>query len=110
MCIDKKLISKFIFYIVIPWPVADATVTQSLGELINIVTVYAAKWKVIGTLLGLPSGKLNSIEAGWPTNAEWCCYNMLEAWLNIDTTASWQKIQAVIAEVSGIQASVSKGE
>jgi len=51
---------------------------------------------VIGTLLGLPSGELNAIEAGYPTNVKWCCNQMLERWLEIDTTASWGKLLTVI--------------
>ena len=34
----------------------------------------------IGTLLGLPSGELRSIEVGCPTNVKWCCNQMLEKW------------------------------
>ena len=34
----------------------------------HITPQYAADWKVIGTLLGLPSGELKAIEAGYPTN------------------------------------------
>lgn len=88
------------------------TTTPSLKELENSVTPqHAAKWKVMGTLLGVPSGKLNAIEAGWPTNAEWCCNKMWETWLDVDTFASWEKIYAAIESpaVSGTQASVSKG-
>ena len=87
--------------------------TPSLAQLFKDVTPqHAANWKVIGTLLGLPSGKLNAIEAAWPTNLEWCCNKMLETWLDIDTTASWEKINAAIESpaVSGTQASVSKGK
>ena len=64
-------------------------------------------WKSIGTHLGLPRGKLCNIEAGWPTNVEWCCNQMLEVWLNTDTNASWRKIDKAIrrsvAAVSNVQ-------
>ena len=66
----------------------------------HITPQYAAEWKVIGTLLGLPSGKLNAIEAGYPTNVKWCCNQMLEMWLAMDTTASWRKLLAVIESPS----------
>ena len=62
----------------------------------DITPQYAADWKVIGTLLGLPSGELNAIEAGYPTNIKWCCNQMLEKWLEMDTTASWEKLHAAI--------------
>ena len=47
-------------------------------------------------LLDLPSGELKAIEAGYPTNVKWCCNQMLEKWLEVDTTASWRKLFAVI--------------
>ena len=62
----------------------------------HITPQYAADWKVIGTLLGLPSGELKAIEAGYPTNVKWCCNQMLEKWLEVDPTASWGKLFTVI--------------
>ena len=62
----------------------------------HITPEYAADWKVIGTLLGLSSGKVKAIEAGYPTNVKWCCDQMLEKWLEMDTTASWSKLFTVI--------------
>ena len=54
----------------------------SLKDLYQHITPqYAADWKVIGTLLGLPSGELKAIEIGYPTNVKWCCNQMLEKWL-----------------------------
>ena len=69
-----------------------------LKDLYQYVTPqYAADWKVIGTLLGLPSGELKAIEAGYPTNVKWCCNQMFEKWLETDTgAASWRKLFAVI--------------
>ena len=71
----------------------------------HITPQYAGDWKVIGTLLGLPSGELKAIEAGYPTNVKWCCNKMLEKWLEVDPTASWGKLLAVIESVA-----VSSGE
>ena len=62
----------------------------------HITPQYAADWKVIGILLGLPSGELNAIEAGYPTNVKWCCNQMLEKWLDIDATATWRKLLTII--------------
>ena len=72
----------------------------------HITPQYAADWKVIGTLLGLPSGELKAIEAGYPTNVKWCCNQMLEKWLEVDPNASWEKLISVIEShaVSGDQA------
>ena len=62
----------------------------------RIIPKHAADWKTIGTLLGVPPGELNAIEAGWPTNAKYCCGQMLEKWLDIDPKASWERIHAAI--------------
>ena len=71
--------------------------TPLLKDLYQHITPnYASDWKVIGTLLGLPSGELKSIEAGYPTNVKWCCNQMLEKWLEVDPSASWEKLFEVI--------------
>ena len=71
--------------------------TPLLKDLYQPITPqYASDWKVIGTLLGLPSGELKAIEAGYPTNVKWCCNLMLKNWLELDTTASWNKLFTVI--------------
>ena len=77
----------------------------------HVTPQYAADWKVIGTLLGLPSGELKAIEAGYPTNVKWCCNQMLEKWLEMDPTASWGKLCSAIESpaVSSGQA-VNKGD
>ena len=75
----------------------------------HIIPQHAANWKVIGSLLGLPSGELNAIEAGWPTNVKWCCTKMLEKWLEMDPTASWEKLFTVIESQSSGQA-VDQGD
>jgi len=66
------------------------TTTPLLKDL--IIPNYATDWKVIGTLLGLPSGELKSIEASYPTNVKWCCNQILERWLEVDPSASWEKL------------------
>jgi len=38
----------------------------------------------------LPPGEIRAIEAGNPTNTKWCCNNMLEHWLEVDTDATWR--------------------
>ena len=61
-----------------------------------IVPVYATRWRVIGTQLGLPNGRLDIIEYNHSNDVERCCISMLDEWLNIDTTASWGKMITVI--------------
>ena len=77
--------------------VAVANVAPLLKDLYQCITPqYAADWKVIGTLLGIPSGELKAIEAGYPTNVKWCCNHMLEKWLEVDPNATWEKIHTAI--------------
>ena len=73
------------------------TTTPKLKDLHRHITPqYAADWIEIGTQLGLPSGELKAIEAGYPTNVKWCCNKMLEKWVEEDPTASWGKLFDVI--------------
>ena len=77
--------------------IAIVNTTPLLKDLYKHVTPqYAADWKVMGTLLGLPSGRLQAIEAGWPTNVKQCCNQMWEKWLQMDITPSWEKLFSVI--------------
>ena len=62
----------------------------------------------MGTLLGLPIGKLNAIEAGWPTNVKWCCNQMLDKWLEVDPTASWELFTVI--ESPAISGAPIKGD
>ena len=88
-----------------------ANSTPLLKDLYQHITPqYAADWKVIGTLLGLPSGRLQAIEAGWPTNVKWCCNQMLEKWLQVDRTASWSKLFTVIESLAVSCTAPDKGD
>ena len=62
----------------------------------HITPQYAAHWFKIGILLGLPSGELRTIEAGYPTDVKWCCNQMLKRWLEADISASWEKLFTII--------------
>ena len=76
----------------------------------HITPQYAADWNVIGTLLGLPSGELNAIKAGNPTDVKWCCNQMLENWLETDTAASWGKLFTVIESPAVSCSAPDKGD
>ena len=77
--------------------ITAANSAPSLKDLYQHITPqYAADWKAIGTLLGLPSGELNAIEAGYPTNVRWCCNHMFEKWLEVDPNPTWEKIHTAI--------------
>ena len=77
---------------------------------LHITPQYAVDWKVIGTLLGLLSGELKAIEAGYPTNVKWCCNHMLEKWLETDATASWGKLFTVIESPAVSCSAPDKGD
>ena len=59
------------------------------------------KWKDLGVkLLGSShTGKLNVIEANSPKNVEECCTNMFQYWLDVDPTATWNKLIAALKEI-----------
>ena len=91
--------------------ITTVNTTPLLKDLyLHITPQYAADWKVIGTLLGLPSGELKAIEGGWPTNVKWCCNQMLEKWLEMDATASWKKLFTVIESPAVSCSAPDKGE
>ena len=72
-------------------------ITPSLKDLYQHITPhFATQWKMIGMQLGLPNEILVEIKGGYSTNSKWCCNQMLEKWLDVDTTASWDKLLMVI--------------
>ena len=88
------------------------TTKPKFTDLYEYVTAQCAlKWKVIGTLLGVASEKLDIIEHDNFYQAEPCCNDMLTWWLHVDSTASWGKLFTVIEspEVSSGEA-VNKGD
>jgi len=78
-----------------------------MKDLQNYITPhYAAHWRVIGTQLGLSKGRLDIIEHDNYHKAEPCCDVVLEEWLEVDPSASWEKLFKVIESpaMSGFQA------
>ena len=77
----------------------------------HITPHYAAHWRVIGTLLGLPSGTLDIIKYDNRDRAEPCCDSILETRLEVDPSASWNKLLSVILSpaVSSDQAAEKGG-
>ena len=77
--------------------VSTVTTKPNLPDLYEHITPqYALKWKVVGTLLGVASEKLDIIEHDNHYKAEPCCNDMLKWWLRVDPTASWGKLFTVI--------------
>jgi len=62
---------------------------------------YAAKWREIGTQLDLRDATLSIIQANHPCDVERCCNEMLSKWLEVDNTASWQKLFTAIDNCTG---------
>ena len=62
----------------------------------HITPRYATEWKVIGTLLGLPSAEMMLIGADFANASRECCKMVLKKWLEKDSTASWGKLFTVI--------------
>ena len=51
---------------------------------------------MIGTLLGLPREDLKIIENEKQHKAVPCCNAMLEKWLDMDSTATWNKLLSAL--------------
>ena len=71
---------------------------------------YAVHWKVIGTQLCLPSATLDIIEHDNRDKARECCNAMLNKWLQVDTTASWEKLFTVIESPAMSCSAPDKGD
>ena len=61
-----------------------------------IVPKYAVHWRLIGTLLEIDKHTIDKIEQTSPKDNCLCCKNLLQTWLEKDTSASWKKINQVI--------------
>ena len=74
-----------------------ANTTPLLKDLYeHIAPHYAADWRVIGTLLGLPIEELKIIQYDNYHKAVPCCNAVFLKWLEVDPSASWNKLLSVI--------------
>ena len=73
-----------------------------LSELCNYMMDHhqTGKWRLIGSLLGLPYGQLDIIDHDCKGKAAECSTAMLALWLNLNTTASWEEFEMVIEKTS----------
>jgi len=68
-----------------------------LEELYEHVTpLYATEWRTIGALLGLRSEDIKIIEYDNISGAVPCCNAMWQKWLEVDVTATWEKLFTAI--------------
>jgi len=61
-----------------------------------VVPDHGAKWRAIGTLLGLSNGQLDMIDHDCHHKAAECSNAVLSKWLDVDTEASLEKLKDVI--------------
>ena len=59
----------------------------------NITPHFAAHWRSIGIFLDIIPGELDIIESDHFGNSTECCNRMLAKWLDVDTSASWEKLK-----------------
>ena len=69
-----------------------------------VVKTYARYWKQIGRQLGIDSAVLDSIEVENATHQKTshsCCTNMMNKWLEKETSATWEKLlDAILAVIN----------
>ena len=69
----------------------------TLKELCEKVTPnFAAHWKRIGISLDIHNGELEIIESDFFRDCQECCDRMFAKWLDLDVTASWEKLRNAI--------------
>ena len=84
--ICKHFVSSFTFFLILGSK-------PELKDLFNVVTPdYSANWREIGESLGLKVGELNAIDHDHHHRAVDCCDAVWEKWLEIDSSASWNKV------------------
>ena len=83
----------------------------SLQDLQNHFTAQCAgQWRVIGTQVGLSTGALDIIEYDNCNEAFPCCNAMFELWLELDTTATWDKLFAAIEPPTASHSASDEGD
>lgn len=66
----------------------------------HVTPLCAPDWKEMGTKLNIPYGELRIIEADNPRSVKECFIKMLNKWLDIDCTASWEKLLTAIKSLA----------
>ena len=77
-----------------PFPVFSTPLLKDLYE--YVTPDYAVYWNTIGVLLGVPDNELKIIEHDYFNRAVQCCNVMLQRWLELDPSATWEKLFAAI--------------
>ena len=68
-----------------------------------MVEQYAVYWEQLGLELGLKDFHINNITENFASHklrqVEKCCTQMLKTWLEIDTSATWNKLNDAIKRI-----------
>ena len=62
----------------------------------HIIEQYAVNWESLGLELGLENYHIDNIFSNNSHNVIACCRQMLSKWLEIDTSATWGKLDDAI--------------
>ena len=79
---------------------------EDLTEVLNEVEEISAKWKVLGTKLGIKSGTKEAIKKDNDTSLE-CLIEMLTVWLKLNydykchRKPSWRKLAEAVRSLDG---------
>jgi len=88
-------------------------VRPDMKDLGIVLTNHCTEWKDIGINLGLKLPVLKRIEADNPLKNRECFRETLEKWLQMDTTATWHKLEKAITKATqdlfGIDAPSNQG-
>ena len=75
----------------------DLTHANLLRELMDL----ACDWNIIGILLEMPDGTLDTIQCDHPSNARQCLLAMLKEWLKIiDPAPSWERMAGAVEQIN----------
>ena len=77
--------------------------TPELSDLCkNVIPIYAARWRDLGTELKIPNHHLDIIQtnnANHPSHSERCCREMLVRWMQITPKPTWNELQKAIDDL-----------
>lgn len=98
----NQITNSYTYIIGIQLFICSADVSKpTLRELCeNITPHYAKHWKRIGVFLDIRHGELDAIELDCLRNCCECCDRMLAKWLDVDTTASWEKLKKAVTSAT----------
>ena len=80
-----------------PTPAKNLDAMPTMNKLIHYVSEMASHFYTIGLELDIPNSKLKLIKKDTPDTKEQC-REMLELWLEIDPSASWEKLCNALEE------------